>query len=459
MNVDEESKYAKRTIQHRNKIIGGVSILACFILFCLFFWDTTSTSPSPSTNLNDDATHAVLDESSQMKIAPHTIISSPHNNNNKNDNSIDSYDIWKSAFSFNNYGFWRTYISTTCHFAYFTTLKTASMTTRKLINNEECGLSSKLISDRHYWYHCGDHECQTNDLKNLKNSNIIKNKLIFIRNPLYRLISVYNHLLKRGVVEFPKQWYLDNFVISGNNKNNNNNGSNSLTEEEINNFDLNVLNKDVNNVRANRLHIHGMRPGERENKKEEVMIKGTFLEKFDRFRIFLSYLREFLNKNSDYYLEISKFAQMHLQAQYLSMCMYNNIAWMQHGGENVTCFEPTFVGKVETLDCDLEYIFNNDNEMLGYTINDKNKKKIESNTHKTPVLEKWSINPKKDIEKFDLDTLLLICQIYWNDFQCFKNYYDIPKQCVEYNKKYNVWKKECVDLKNVPWQWPDDDRC
>ena len=99
-------------------------------------------------------------------------------------------ELWRNRFL--EGGFTRIHMSDECGFAYFTTLKTASMTTRNLIDQDECGFGSRArfpITSSH-WKSCGEHECGDEDFAEFESSKLLN--IIFVRNPLFRFESLYN---------------------------------------------------------------------------------------------------------------------------------------------------------------------------------------------------------------------------------------------------------------------------
>ena len=337
-----------------------------------------------------------------------------------------SRDIWFYYFvnSDKQNSFWRTYISKSCGWAYFTIYKTASMTTRQLIT-PDCGFVNNVHSNQKYWHHCGSHDCTMSDINAMKNDTIIKDKMIFVRHPLLRVISSYNFKLENSI-RFDKRWFVN--MIE---KNNTMIANNSI---------MNYINSDKFT----------------KDYKKSSSISGKFLNKFDRFKFFLLYFRQTLQSDSKYFLKMSAGTHRHFQSQYLAICMYDKLDASQYKSETRTCFDATFVGNVETLTCDLEYLVNNtnNNNILGFNMSPKKKKDILTSQHSTKTTSKWHIDPNVDIEKFDLETILIICEIYWNDFQCLKSYYKIPIQCLKHNKKYKVWNEYCIDLNSQYWHWP-----
>eukprot|EP01083_Nonionella_stella_P213200 769167_1 len=96
--------------------------------------------------------------------------------------------IWKENFF--KLRFTRIYVSDLCKFAYFTTLKTASLTTRKMIDIKQCGWGKDLYNNWKYWKTCGDHECNSTDYSKLWSSDYYN--ILFTRHPIARFESIYN---------------------------------------------------------------------------------------------------------------------------------------------------------------------------------------------------------------------------------------------------------------------------
>ena len=101
-----------------------------------------------------------------------------HDHTNYTGNNFEMNNIWRNLFlSLKKPPFLRIYISDKCHFIYFTTLKTGSFTTRKLIDIKQCGFGSifhkppKHRTNTKYWKTCGDHNCGTLDYAKILSQN------------------------------------------------------------------------------------------------------------------------------------------------------------------------------------------------------------------------------------------------------------------------------------------------
>eukprot|EP01084_Bolivina_argentea_P229031 386660_1 len=112
-----------------------------------------------------------------------------------------------SRTNFMNDPFHRIYISDKCKYIYFTTYKTGSYTTRKMIDIKQCGFGANIVHNAQYWKSCGDHECNDKDYGKLKNAEYFK--IIFVRHPIARFESVYNYMYSKNI----KDIKLDNLYI------------------------------------------------------------------------------------------------------------------------------------------------------------------------------------------------------------------------------------------------------
>eukprot|EP01083_Nonionella_stella_P096328 270747_1 len=108
--------------------------------------------------------------------------------------NYDNYqmiNIWRSNFLTSSWT--RIYISDTCKFVYWTTLKTASLTTRKMIDIKRCGFGHHIFSNNSWWHNtCGNRSCTQTDVEKIRNNDYFK--MIFVREPIARFESVYNFL-------------------------------------------------------------------------------------------------------------------------------------------------------------------------------------------------------------------------------------------------------------------------
>ena len=99
------------------------------------------------------------------------------------------HEHWRQRFL--QIGFTRIHISEQCHFAYLTTLKTASTTTRQMIDKRECGFGVDLWNNRSEHLSCGNHNCTQKDLDKMESEEWLT--MIFVRNPIHRFESAYNY--------------------------------------------------------------------------------------------------------------------------------------------------------------------------------------------------------------------------------------------------------------------------
>ena len=117
-------------------------------------------------------------------------------------------DLWRSKFL--SRGWYRFHLSKKCGFAYVTTLKVASMTTRQMIDKKECGLDFRIASNDSNWKSCGDRECSASDLSDIASDRLLT--AIFVRDPISRFESLYNYVVstKFGTINNAQvmQWKL-----------------------------------------------------------------------------------------------------------------------------------------------------------------------------------------------------------------------------------------------------------
>ena len=86
------------------------------------------------------------------------------------------------------------FISDQCKFIYFTTLKTASFTSRAMIDRADCGFGVDLFGNISWRKTCGDHACNNKDFEKLSNENHKYFTILFTRNPIERFESSYNFM-------------------------------------------------------------------------------------------------------------------------------------------------------------------------------------------------------------------------------------------------------------------------
>ena len=54
-----------------------------------------------------------------------------------------------------------------------------------------------------------------------------------------------------------------------------------------------------------------------------------------------------------------------------------------------------------------------------------------------------------------VEELLMLCRVYWNDFQCGHYQSEIPQRCVDANRREWHQPTHCIDLNNQAVEWPD----
>lgn len=116
--------------------------------------------------------------------------------------------IWRTFFV-ERYRFTRIHMSEQCKFAYFLTLKTASTTTRLLINKKKCGVGSHLWTNGNQHHDCGDHDCTLIDLRNMESAELLT--MIFVRNPISRFESAYNYIMNEVPITLPPAYELESY--------------------------------------------------------------------------------------------------------------------------------------------------------------------------------------------------------------------------------------------------------
>ena len=244
-------------------------------------------------NVNDDIVSIGFNTNNNKTQSQHL---------NETQSWIDSNNVTKISIDYSMNNMWRNvflsptgpspfrriYISDKCNFIYFTTLKTGSMTTRKLINREECGFGAIFSGQRRkYWNSCGDHNCDQRDFDKIASSLYFK--MLFVRDPISRFESSYNYWYKNIAI------YLSNMSLINEDK-----------ELEYANFVEHYYKLIV------------------ENKLDQIQFK-PITDHFQPIMFFICWNTKKWNK-------------------------------VKH---NITCFNPTFVGKTETLHVDIRWIIDN----------------------------------------------------------------------------------------------------
>ena len=222
----------------------------------------------------------------QTSTITHTIATTEfyHNNN--------SNHLWRKQSHF-----FRAYLSESCNFIYFTTLKTGSNTHRKMIDTKQCGFGKhiELFRNKKYWKSCGNHNCNQMDFNKMQNASQSDSdsvlSMIFVRHPIARFESLYsffynNSRFQYQIKEIVKRMY-KTYI-----------DSNETYLIEITN-----------------------------NKESEIK--------------YLLHIKNFLNRLDQKLVLDSNFAD-HYQPQYLYLCT-----------KSYQCFIPNFIGKTENL---IDYI-------------------------------------------------------------------------------------------------------
>jgi hypothetical protein len=127
---------------------------------------------------------------------------------------------------------------------------------------------------------------------------------------------------------------------------------------------------------------------------------------------------------------------MHFQPTTQSMCVKR--------GEGVKCLRPDVVGHTETLQND-----------VAFTLSQVPKLDVVW----SDIVSKANSAPIKVIEKGTIlnhrEELLLLCKVFWNDFQCGHYQNKIPQECQEENEREWHQPDHCIDLNNQRVEWPD----
>ena len=152
-----------------------------------------------------------------------------------------------------------------------------------------------------------------------------------------------------------------------------------------------------------------------------------------KFRQFIRYFHDWVMGKVEGF---KRYERMHFQPTTHSTC----VGWE---GEPY-CVQPDFVGHTETLLEDIEFMMPKV-PTLAATWNGELEKVNEAKRDRIA---------KGTIFKYP-EELLMLCKVYWNDFQCGHYGEEIPRECVEENKR--IWHQPgyCIDLNNVAVRWPD----
>ena len=157
------------------------------------------------------------------------------------------------------------------------------------------------------------------------------------------------------------------------------------------------------------------------------------------FRHFIRYFYDWVHGKVDRLVDYHHLLQKHLHPITSYFCL-------PFEGE-IKCFHPDFVGHTETMQMDIEQLMSklpNLAKTWNGTVERKN------------VAQRERIS-KGTIFKYP-EELLMICELYWNDFQCGHYVHVIPKICQEANEKEWHLPNYCIDLNNEeirtlnPWE-------
>ena len=133
---------------------------------------------------------------------------------------------------------------------------------------------------------------------------------------------------------------------------------------------------------------------------------------------------------------LTSFERMHFQPMAQSSCV--------KAGDELKCFRPDFVGHIET--------FLNDTALM---ISKLPKLAATWDGH----LERTNEGKKSKIEQGTImkykEEMLLLCNVYWNDFQCGHYAKQIPAECIEANRRWWHQPPYCIDLNHRAVRWPD----
>ena len=275
------------------------------------------------------------------------------------------------------------HISDKCKFIYFTTLKTASFTTRKLMDTNKCGYGQSIYGNKNFQKTCGDHYCNLNDINNkLLNNNYFK--FVFTRNPITRFESVYNFLYDYV------PWKM-------------------LMKMNINRYNISIENDDIISFKN-------------ENEKKYLLFIKYFYFVIKNNLAIIGH-----NKHKSFtYLQ-------HFQPIYLSLCINDN--------NNKLCFKPDFVAKIEYLYDNLIYLNNS------YKLNMYLNNNIFNSTHETTknIIPKGLTFKFIKNALLPLCSLYwndFICSNYNIPLECqLKNNktWHYPYFCVDILNKKNIW--------------------
>ena len=344
-------------------MVSVTTVIVINLLYVIQLTDTGGITGSENTIINASGINSILESDEYIEY--------------QNDSFPVNYSmnhIWRRNFI--SKSFTRIYISDQCKFIYFTTLKTASKTTREMIDLKQCGFGVNFYDNGKWWRRCGDHDCNSSDYMKMNSSEYFS--MIFIRNPIDRFESLYNFLGTGTPMKY-KQKSKNPLGIS----------SQSIPIKEL------------------------------------------------QFLRFIDYFHDsVMGQRNQSWIELGRMRTDHLQPLSLYPCHAANSG-------KVSCFVPSFVGRVETLLDDMHWL--EENEKLGRdTVINQSVYRLEHKTSRNKC-------PRGTIYKYN-EALEVICKIYWNDFHC--GHYQIPDSCRRKNRETWHFPTYCVDLNDNQVSWP-----
>ena len=295
--------------------------------------------------------------------------------------------IWRDNYL--SYSDGRIYISDKCKFIYFTTLKTASKTTRQMIDIKQCGFGVNLYKNGGYFKSCGHHKCNNLDVNKMSNTSNDYVKMIFVRHPIARFESLYNYL-------------------------------------EIKNREAKAINSSFNKMRINYPNATIQELG---------------------FLLFTQWLYDIIMNGKWRTKYLNHMLMMHLRPLSLTPCLSKNkIDNMKDMDDtDIKCFIPSFVSQIERLQDDIQWI--QDHDILGANT-EKHFMRLRDASHVTETKR-----VERGISYKYKNALFQICQMYWNDFYCGHyqvpieceqendKVWHLVKHCMDLNDKLISWPK------------------
>eukprot|EP01084_Bolivina_argentea_P204754 349726_1 len=300
-----------------------------------------------------------------------------------------NFSVIDTIANFTEQRLFRAFYSDKCNFVYFTVYKAASLTAREAIHRSECGLGANF-----YKVPCGNNpEACSCNYKKCNASDIIK-----LKNTNNRYFSFM--FVRHPVIRFESAY---NYIFQH--------------RKQILFLQNHFYQWRMNN-RNEYLHLQNITNG------NSAEMKYLFWIKFWYNQLLKHNLKGFNGRS-----HLIKHIFRHFQPIYLCSCFDTN------------CFVPNFIGTVEHFMDNIHFINKEDK------LNIKIKDNIFNMTHTT----KHNLIQKGVTYKY-LHALLLICQIYWNDFIC--TYYNIPSECKDLNEKYWHFPDFCSNVQHEQVEWP-----